>query len=131
MIYKFRAFCTLHNEWIAEGFHLLGEVTLFNLIDLYYTKKQIRNYQDCVKVSIFTNLYDKNGKEIYENDFVEDTGNFKKEKHIRQVMYKPECAGFVLCEENDYFYFNHSFGANDKGICTHLEIIGNLYESKQ
>lgn len=101
----------------------------------------LKHFYDCYEIGLnpfedkylnwmqFTGIYDMNGKEIYEGDIVKDIGNFKKEENIRRVVYITECAGFVLREQDDYF--NRTIGANNKGECSHLEVIGNIYENPE
>ena len=86
-------------------------------IDLYWS--------DNFELMQFTGLKDKNGKEIYHNDIIEELNIFTKEKKRGIVKwFEHECRwGLDLGnDEVTTFYFKKP---------NSYEVIGNIYENKE
>jgi uncharacterized phage protein (TIGR01671 family) len=79
---------------------------------------------NCIPMQ-FTGLHDKNGKEIYEGDVVEQTywSNGAKERGV--ISYSPD-ARFVWDQHGDQSGYGLSGQDADR-----REIIGNIYENPE
>lgn len=113
---KFRALCAITGVW-RYGF--------------YYTSKGnhiIRDEQDKESIVLpatvgqFTGLTDKNGKDIFEGDFLRGSSDDKC-----LVIWRQDLASFALTK--DGWAYDHYFGeAIDPGFC---EIIGTIHDRKE
>jgi uncharacterized phage protein (TIGR01671 family) len=69
-------------------------------------------------------LKDKNGKEIYEGDFVKH--RYSKENQNDYIVYNDETFGFSL-NNNDY----QDWASHEWYETSDLEVIGNIYENPE
>ena len=83
-------------------------------------------YGENVPIMQFTGLKDKNGKEIYEGDIVDEFRNsrsFPEGRHLKKVI-----------EWNNDMTLDDSFGCTAVGfnmLGGELEVIGNIYENPE
>lgn len=79
----------------------------------------------------FTGLKDKNGKEIFEGDYIKISGGLRLEFYPDngQIIFNNHTASFVMKALNDCkVYMNFGLGYSDG---TEIEVIGNIYENPE
>lgn len=136
---KFRGKRIDTGEW-CEGYYAtkgVDEETLKHFIcvpqfsaqgSLYEQMFYLMDYEvDLASVGQFTGLYDKNNKEIYENDIIELTekmidGNGKT-KYVGKVLYEKGCFHFRMDKINLII-----LGYVDK---KQIKIIGNIHDNPE
>ena len=115
---KFRAWNIKTNELILEGFRIIGECTVFGMLDQYLIEHDhdLMSLND-ILIEQFTGLQDKNKKDIYENDRVrEDIGI------ISTILFD---------EINARFVFRDWHGNDNElsiAIADDLEVIGTTHD---
>lgn len=78
-----------------------------------------------VELMQFTGLKDKNGKEIYEGDIVQDSSIYRAPFWQYKIAWNDSKAGWLAFPLDDA---NYGFGLSMEGAKT-LEVIGNIYEN--
>jgi uncharacterized phage protein (TIGR01671 family) len=73
---KFRAWDIRFKKMVATGFHVIGEVTMFNMIEGYCYEtlnegESVLTRLNDIEVTECVGIKDRDEKDIYEGDFVE------------------------------------------------------------
>ena len=110
---KFRAWDKKNKRFGLQGFSILGECTVFDLVEQY----RLENLLEDLDITQYTGMNDRNGQEIYEGDVVRFVTN--TEEHIAKVFYS-ELEGVM--------YPTH------EGRCVledNAVVIGNIFENPE
>lgn len=118
---KFRAWDKRENKMLSdvEGFHVIGEVTMFGVIENHCqnTKGEGTTLERLADIELmqFTGLKDKNRKERYDGDIIRRN------------------TGYVFVEEKKWFSLGDRNNAQAYGYDCHPddEIIGNIWETPE
>ncbi len=127
--HKFRAFDKEKKEWLwpyPEGFNIIGEVTVFDLLKQY----RISDYKNLVIVQ-FIGLLDKKEREIYNGDIVKLFTYGKNDpRKIQLIEWHKDTCRFIVKKRGDsgmeplYFDATHSF-------LDRCEVIGDIYQNPE
>ena len=120
-VIKFRAKET-DGEWVY------GELHLNCRIPHIHTDKRNSNPIDSATIGQYTGLVDRNGREIYEGDFI-----FHEDS---------TWGGVVQWHHNGYFFINDSYGKKYQRCDSYrslgdmldgrpLIVVGNIYDNKE
>lgn len=86
-------------------------------------KCDVWNVLPIVYVRAFTGLHDKNGKEIYEGDIIQNVANDGRRLSIFQIRWQQSSCGFVKDRED-----GHTFTLE---ISKYFEVIGNIHQNPE
>jgi uncharacterized phage protein (TIGR01671 family) len=128
---KFRAWDKRKKEWVSVGFHILGETTLFGLIETYCLENREKGESSLermndIEITEFTGLLDRNGKEIYEGDILIP---FSKGVGPMIVYYE---SGAFCCKHkyNRWGLLSRLFDPDIQKLYA-VHIIGNVFENPE
>lgn len=123
---KFRAYDLSLNKWVATGFHIIGEVTMFGIIDQYVHENPVKGmptlerYGD-IEVTQWTGLVDSKGTDIYEGDIL-TSEHYNPKSYLCQFIE----GGFCLTDK-DQWMMDINMIQDSKGI--HFDVTSNKYDS--
>lgn len=126
---KFRAWDKLQNKYVFTGFHVIGEVTVFDGIglviqDTMEERREKFGHQGSIEawddfiIEQFTGLKDSNDVDMYEGDrFKSSTTG----EYIHSISWSNNSAGFHLAWVH----------ATIKSKEHKIEIVGNVHENTE
>ncbi len=117
---KFRCWDKSQNKFIATGFHLIGETTLFDLLN----SRKIEQLDNLV-VQQYIGLKDKDGKDIYEGDVLHITDSKGKDYWYVIEFYEGKNTRKAYMLEGVPWYDDCLI------YCKISKIIGNLSENPE
>lgn len=106
---KFRAWDSSRKKLAFESFNLFGETLLVADVRMRYLPN--------IKVTQYTGLKDKNGKEIYEGDIIK---LYNDDHFIDKIVYERVDAGMCFKLEKSSVLIEEE-----------CEVIGNIYETPE
>lgn len=144
---KFRAYDKLNKLWIVGGFHVIGEVTIFGVIESYCKANLTPEFPTTldrlsqIELMECSLLPDKNGNLIYEGDILAKTvTDYDSEDYDKWVISGFEGDGptkkiYGKCDLSIFrFWIDiESFGYEGENLedWGDWEIIGNLFDNPE
>jgi uncharacterized phage protein (TIGR01671 family) len=131
---KFRAWDKKTQKMIATGYAVIGEVTMFNMVDQYISEHKdpdqptLSRLKDIVEMQ-FTGLKDSKETEIYEGDLIVSGEDFP---YVLVVGFNKQTAAFggcrdaSMCLEGWYSFLNDIVIDQDG-----WKVIGNIFENPE
>lgn len=128
---KFRAWDNHKKKMIATGYHVIGEVTMFGVIDQWVQEQRsdipsLEYYNHIIEMQ-FTGLHDKHGNEIYEGDILKRSKELEP-SFVAVIEFKNGMFGGTTKPYNNHFIGMPRLNKCDYDGGGYDEIIGNIYE---
>lgn len=114
--------------WCPAGKAFVRDYNYNGAVDELFDEKDF----DTLIPQQFTGLIDKNGKEIYEGDFINFSCNYTYPCGDPDIVeWKNQCVHY--CEEYAGFYFGYKqeFQILDKIMPETLEVVGNIFQNPE
>lgn len=128
---KFRAWDKGKGKYLCVGFHIIGEITVFDAL----AGKSLDSLNNII-VEQYTGLKDKNGKEIYEGDIVQITNEYEMKGDPFVIEFKEQDSSRTV--GHGYTSWNISYGYHFDGqlksSCNEVvgtEVIGNMHQNPE
>jgi hypothetical protein len=125
---KFRAWDSRLKVMVATGFHVIGEVTMFNMIEMHIheNKKEGEATLDRIGdiiITQFTGLKDNSGKAIYEGDIIQYVPgvNYVVEWWEEGAAWRPKLLTHI----------GITYGTTFKTQIAKYEVIGNIFQNSE
>jgi uncharacterized phage protein (TIGR01671 family) len=129
--YIFRAWDNKFKEMIVEDFAVIGETTMFGIIEEWISEHKEPNESTLerlgdVVISQYTGLNDKNDKMIYEGDKVRVMTRAKEGKAYIGIIVWNVDQFMILFKSEDEFPYVSGLGAWNH----ECEVIGNIFQNE-
>jgi uncharacterized phage protein (TIGR01671 family) len=125
---KFRAWDSRTNEWLLGyerpnlgGFSLVGEVMMFGEYEKMLASFPLKELDKLI-IMQYTELKDRNGKEIYEGDMVRTNNNVIMPVTFEYGSFIVKGNDIRFAERTDDLYY---------AVQMEIEVIGNIYENPE
>jgi len=145
---KFRAFDEPTNKFLATGFSIIGEVTVFSGLEIMIAENPVEGISGLdrllnLKITQFTGMKDRNGVEIYEGDicrilYTDWPSNTDPDITIEDYLISISQVGTIVYSAPSFYISLY----DDRRYCewtncslhygTHgrIEVLGNIFENK-
>ena len=121
-VLKFRAWDDTNKKWAYEGFHLFGEVMVFDLLRLYKLEDACKS----LSFQQFTGYKDFNNKDVYEGDIIKSING-----QIELAVVEFNNAAFWLKSYDPMYGEHHEEIYHWPANRIALEVVGNINENPE
>ena len=132
---KFRAWDKEKKDWLPN--FLISQDGLLRELKSQQKDTSVLDWQhvvgDRIKLMQYTELKDKNGKEIYEGDVVQQIDDIEAERTMGEKTFEYEVVWLMGDGFNGYYIQTGKNPIHSVSLeaVKNLEIIGNIYENKE
>lgn len=129
----YRVYDNEQKKWVKDDIYLNPDGEMFKIRKSIFgtVKIPLALSQDRYIYQKYIGLTDRNGKEVFEGDYIravvgkvdENDNNSEDKVEIGLVAYAHELSAYViLCVNSDTFY---TLGSS---VCEFIEVIGNVFD---
>lgn len=118
---KFRAWSNKFNKFLATGFHIIGECTLFDILNQHRVEEL-----DTLIIQQWTGFADKNKNDIYEGDIIDcyEIDEYQKtERKNCIVIFQHGSFYYGMKKEN-----GHVLSHRLLLYANNIKVVGNILE---